>query len=188
MKIDTTKIPGFDAMTAEQKAAIIGMEFPDTPDYSGYVKKDLYDKAASDAANWKKKHNELLSEDERRKQEHDEHQAALETELASLRKERTVSSYMAKYMAEGYDEKLARDTATALADGEMDKVFANQSQFLATRTENLKKELLKSTPRTPAGEGATVGDYAKQIAEANERGDMACVAALMRAQQESQNK
>ena len=95
---------------------------------------------------------------------------------------------MAKYMAEGYDEKLAKETATALADGEMDKVFANQSAFLAVRTETLKKEMLKTTPRTPAGEGAATGDYAKRISDANDRGDMSLVAALMREQQESQNK
>lgn len=95
---------------------------------------------------------------------------------------------MAKYMAEGYDEKLAKETATALADGEMEKVFANQSAFLAAKTETLKKEMLKATPRTPAGEGASIGDYAKRISDANERGDMALVAALTREQQESQTK
>lgn len=188
MKIDTSKIPNFDALSKEQKDALSAMEFPDTPDYSGYVKKDLYDKTASEAASWKKKHNELLSEDERKKQERDEHQAALEAEVASLRKERTISNYMAKYMAEGYDEKLAKETATALADGEMEKVFANQSAFLAAKTETLKKEMLKATPRTPAGEGASIGDYAKRISDANERGDMALVAALTREQQESQTK
>ena len=188
MKIDTSKIPNFDALSKEQKDALSAMEFPDTPDYSGYVKKDLYDKTASEAASWKKKHNELLSEDERKRQERDERQAALEAEVATLRKERTISNYMAKYMAEGYDEKLAKETATALANGEMEKVFANQSAFLAAKTETLKKEMLKSTPRTPAGEGAHIGDYAKRISDANERGDMALVAALTREQQESQTK
>ena len=62
-KIDISKIDGFDKMTPEEKiAALQGFDFPD-PDYSGYVKKDLYDKAASDVAAWKKKHHELLSEE-----------------------------------------------------------------------------------------------------------------------------
>ena len=68
-KIDTKLITGYEQMTPEQKvAALEAYNHPD-PDYSGYVKKDLYDKAASDAASWKKKHNELLTEDERKKQE-----------------------------------------------------------------------------------------------------------------------
>lgn len=47
-KIDVQKIAGFDSMTPEEKiAALQGFDFPD-PDYSGYVKKDLYDKAASE--------------------------------------------------------------------------------------------------------------------------------------------
>lgn len=49
-KIDTSKIEGFADMTAEQKlAALESYDIPE-PDYSGYVKKDVYDKAASEAA------------------------------------------------------------------------------------------------------------------------------------------
>lgn len=188
MKIDTSKIPNFAAMTAEQKAAIESMEFPEAPDYTGYVKKDLYDKAASEAASWKKKHNELLTEDERKKQEREDQYAALTAEVEALRKEKTVSAYAAKYMAEGYGEELAKDTATALAAGDMEKVFSNQKTFLAARTEELKKDMLKATPRTPAGGGTVTKDYDKCISEAYERGDTARVAALMRERQESQNK
>lgn len=188
MKIDTSKIPGFEALTPKQKAAIEAMDFPDEPDYTGYVKKEVFDKTASEAAAWKKKHNELLSEDERKKQEREEQYAVLVAEVETLRKEKTISAYTAKYMAEGYDETLARETAAALAEGLMDKVFANQKIFIASHTEALRKELLKSTPRTPAGDGAGASDYAKRIVEANERGDAALVAALMREQQESETK
>ena len=66
-KIDVSTIEGFADMTAEQKAeALANYEFPD-PDYTGYVKKDVFDKTASELASWKKKHNELLSEEERKK-------------------------------------------------------------------------------------------------------------------------
>ena len=65
-KIDVSTIEGFANMTAEQKAeALANYEFPD-PDYTGYVKKDVFDKTASELASWKKKHNELLSEEERK--------------------------------------------------------------------------------------------------------------------------
>ena len=40
MRIDTSKIEGYEDMTPEQKvAALEGADIPD-PDYSGYVKKD----------------------------------------------------------------------------------------------------------------------------------------------------
>ena len=43
-KIDVSTIEGFADMTAEQKAeALANYEFPD-PDYTGYVKKDVFDK------------------------------------------------------------------------------------------------------------------------------------------------
>ncbi len=91
-KIDVSKIEGFDTMTPEQKLeALQGFEFPD-PDYTGYVKKDLYDKAASDVAAWKKKHHDLLSEDERKKQEEAEKWTAMEQELEGLKRKRQFPS------------------------------------------------------------------------------------------------
>ena len=81
-KIDTSKIEGFAEMTAEQKlAALESYNIPE-PDYSGYVKKDVYDKAASEAASWKKKHNDLLSDEDKKKQEQDERVSSMERELA----------------------------------------------------------------------------------------------------------
>ena len=53
----------------------------------------------------------------------------------------------------GYDEKLAAETAKALADGDMEKVFANQAIHL----ENVKKAAaaaaLANDPKPPAGGG-----------------------------------
>ena len=67
MKIDVTKIEGYSEMSAEEKlAALESYTIPD-PDYTGYVKKDAFDKAASEAAEWKRKHNALLSEEEQKR-------------------------------------------------------------------------------------------------------------------------
>lgn len=186
MKIDKTKIPDFDSLTAEQKTAIEGMEFPEA-DYSGYVKKALYDKAASEASEWKKKHNELLSEDERKKQEQNEELENLKAENASLKKEKTISSYTAKLIAQGYSETLAQETASAMYEGDMEKVFANQQSFMSAHDEAIKQNLLKGTPRPPAGDGSSAADYEKRIEQANEIGDFVTVAALTREMQESKN-
>lgn len=158
-KIDVSKIEGFDTMTPEQKLEVLqGFEFPD-PDYTGYVKKDLYDKAASDAASWKKKHNALLSEEEQKKQEADEKWASMEQELAGLRKEKTVSQYTAQLLKQGYDEALAASTAAAMESGDMDKVFANNQKFLEGYKKQVIADQLKRTPR--GADGGTGGTMTK---------------------------
>lgn len=189
-KIDTKLITGYEQMTPEQKvAALEAYNHPD-PDYSGYVKKDLYDKAASDAASWKKKHNELLTEDERKKQEDADALANMKKELDELRKDKTVSEFKAKLIAQGYDEALASDTAQAMADGDTAKVFANQGKFLEDYAKKVKADAMKKTPKPPAGDGSSDIDYSKKIEEAQQSGDMAAVAyyTRLKAQEEAQAK
>ena len=189
-KIDTKLITGYEQMTLEQKvAALEAYNHPD-PDYSGYVKKDLYDKAASDAASWKKKHNELLTEDERKKQEDADALANMKKELDELRKDKTISEFKAKLIAQGYDEALASDTAQAMADGDTAKVFANQGKFLEDYAKKVKADAMKKPPKPPAGDGSSDIDYSKKIEEAQQSGDMAAVAyyTRLKAQEEAQAK
>lgn len=188
-KIDVNTIKGFENMTPEQKLeALQGYDFPE-PDYSGYVKKDLYDKAASDAAAWKKKHNALLTDEQQKKQEQDETFAAMKTELESLRKEKTVSDYKARYLSLGFEDKLAQETATAMADGDFEKVFSNTAKANDAMVKNAIAEKLKGTPRPQGGQpGSIVEDYAKAIGDAQSRGDIAAVAYYTRLQAQAENK
>ena len=191
-KIDISKIEGFASMTPEQKiAALQGFDFPD-PDYSGYVKKDLYDKAASDLAAKKKELSAKLSEDERKQQEQAEKWENMEKELAGLRKEKTVAGYKAKLVAQGYDEALADATAAAMESGDMATVFANNQKFLDGYAKKIVADKLKGTPRgADGGTGGAAGmDYSKAIEEANGRGDIAAAAYYTRlqAQAEAENK
>ena len=49
--IDTSTIEGFDGMTADEKVtALLGLQIPDPVDLSGYVKKDVFDTKATEAA------------------------------------------------------------------------------------------------------------------------------------------
>ena len=49
--IDTSTIEGFDGMTADEKVtALLGLQIPDSVDLSGYVKKDVFDTKATEAA------------------------------------------------------------------------------------------------------------------------------------------
>lgn len=189
-KIDTTRIEGFSEMTAEQKlAALEAYEIP-APDYSGYVRKDVYDKATSDLAEWKRKHNALLSEEDKKKQESEEELTTLRKRVEEMEKEKLISGHKARFLALGYDETLADETAQAMANGETDKVFANQKKFLESHDKAYKAQLMGQNSIPPAGSSAGSGktDYAKMIEDAQGRGDFAAVAYYTRlSEQDKQN-
>ena len=63
-KIDINAIEGYAEMSAEEKlAALESFEIPE-PDFTGYVKKELLDKASSEAASFKKQLREKMTEEE----------------------------------------------------------------------------------------------------------------------------
>ena len=106
-KIDTSKIPGYAEMSAEDKLkALEAFEYDDNAAEVERLK-GAVSKANSEAAGWKKKHNELLTEDERKKQEDADALANMKKELDELRKDKTISEYKAKLIAQGYNEALA---------------------------------------------------------------------------------
>lgn len=145
-KIDTSIIEGYGEMTPEEKLkALEALDLPE-PDYSGYVKKDVLDKATHDAAEWKRKYRAQLDDDQQKLQEREEQFEAMKGELEALKHEKAVSSYTAKYIAQGYKEDLAAATAEAMASGDIDTVFANNKKFLTEYEKSLKAELLKKTP------------------------------------------
>lgn len=160
MKIDTSGIEGFAEMTAEQKLeAVLGLEMPDKVDLSDYVPKAQADKSAAEAANYKKQLAAKMTDDEAaaaaKAQELSDMQAKIaELEQANqkLMQAQTEAAYKAKYLAlPGFDEKLAEETAKAMAAGDMDKVFANQQKANVAYEKQIKADLLKNTPK-PSGE------------------------------------
>lgn len=154
-KIDFSKITGYAEMTAEEKlAALEALELPD-PDYTGWVKKDLADKYASEAAGYKKQLRERMSEDEAAKAKAAEDMAAVMAELEALRTDKAISEYTTQFMGLGYDEALAKSTAAAIQKGDMSAMFRNHAKFVADREKAMKAELLKNTPTPPAGDGST---------------------------------
>lgn len=189
-KIDVSTIEGYAEMSPEEKVAALEAYEAPTPDYSGYVKKDLYDKAASDAASWKKKHNALLSEEDKKKQENEEELTSLRKKVEEMEKEKLISGHKARFLALGYDEVLAGETAVAMANGENDKVFANHKKFLESHDKAYKAQLMGQTSTPPAGSsnGNNGTDYSKMIEEAQGRGDFAAVAYYTRlSEQDKQN-
>ncbi len=150
-KIDTSGIKGYDKMTPEEKLA--ALEAYEYEDNAGELERNkaAVSKANSEAAEWKRKYNDKLSEEERKAAESAEALESMKTELASLRRDKTIADYTAKFLALGYDATLAGDTAAAFADGDTAKVIANQQRFLEAHDKTLKAELLKGGSTPPAG-------------------------------------
>ena len=150
MKIDLTKIEGYETMSAEDKLkALEDYDF----DTKGFVKKETFDKTASELAALKKKDRENLSEVERLQAEHEDSIKKMQEELQALRMEKQLGELKANYLSLGYDDKLANDTAKAFMDGDMAKVFDNQKKYQAEIEKKVKAELLKNTPDIKGGSG-----------------------------------
>lgn len=169
MNIDTTSIEGFDSMTPEQKVeALLKVEVPDSSAEIARMKAAL-DKATSEAADYKKQLKGKMSEDEAAAAEREAKWAEMEAKLKELETEKTISTYKASYLAmPGFDEKLAEDTAKALAEGDMKTVFANQQKASAAHEKKLRAEMVKSDPK-PEGAGGgneetnTAVEFAKKL-------------------------
>lgn len=187
-KIDTSKIEGYANMTPEQKlAALEGFEYEDNS-AELEKQKNALSKANSEAAEWKRKHNALLGEDEKKKQEQEEKFANMEKELSELREAKSASEYKAQLIGLGYAEDLASKTAKAMVAGDTMTVIANQQKFLDEYTKQVKADTLKKTPKPTPGAGGGTGemDYAKKIEEARTNGDFAAVAYYTRLQAEAE--
>lgn len=153
-KVDITKIEGYEGMTPEEKIkALEAYEIKDVqPDYSGYVKKDVFDKTASELAGVKKQLKEKMTDDEAAKQKEQEEREELQSKYEKLLHDSEVSKNKAKLLALGYEEKLADDTAEAMVTGDLEKVMANQKKHLEAVEKKVRAEALKDTPK-PTGDG-----------------------------------
>ena len=167
--ISTEGIEGFESMTAEQKVdALLKIELPDSSAELAKMKSAL-DKATSEAADYKKQLKGKMSEDEAAAAEREAKWAEMEAKLKELETEKTISTYKASYLAmPGFDEKLAEETAKALAEGDMKAVFANQQKANAAYEKKLRAELVKKDPK-PDGAGGddeqkdSAVEYAKML-------------------------
>lgn len=162
--IDTSTIEGFEAMTTEEKLnALLGLEIPEKIDPAKTVSKELFDKKASEAAEWKRKHDALLTDEQKKKQAEDEEKTALRDRVAALEREKQIADATAQYVSLGYSKALAEETANAFVSGDTAKVFENAAKHRAELEQNIRSDLLKGTKRP---EGSLGGDGGDQNVEA----------------------
>lgn len=154
MKIDTTKIEGFENMTAEEKlAALQNYEFAEEPVQTNDVSKlkTLLSKANSEAKSYKDQLRAKQSEAERAEAEREENERKMREELEALRKKDVISGFKTKYLELGYDGALAESTANAMADGDMETVFKNQATFNAAQKTAIETAVLNKSPGLSSG-------------------------------------
>lgn len=147
MKIDVTKIEGYESMSAEDKLkALEEYEFDENPKDENKWK-ELVNKATAEASKYKKELREKQTEAERIEAERKEIEAKKDAELEELRREKLVAEHKANFLKVGYSEELAGESATAIANGDFQTIFTNLTTFLTEKEKAIKEELVKSTPK-----------------------------------------
>lgn len=152
-KIDISKIEGYEAMSDAEKVKLFeSFEYDDgASEIERY--KNAASKANSEAAEWKKKHNAQLSEDEKKKQETADYIAMLEKQNKELLEKETVATYKADLLKIGYSEELATATAKAFVSGDIAKAIKNHASFVEEQKKAVLAEAVKETPVPPVGNG-----------------------------------
>lgn len=139
---------------ADIEKALEGIEMP--TDNSAEIDrlKAALSKSNTEAADYKKQLREKMSAEELKAKEDAEKMEALIKERDALLKEKTISNHKANYLALGYEEKLAQETAEAMVNGELDKVFANQKKHNEAFEKKIRADVLKGTPKPEGGTGS----------------------------------
>lgn len=174
----------------EINEALEGMNLVDPSTLPKSVSKEVFDKTASELAKVKKQLKELqeksMTDEEKLQAELEkavESQRQYAKELAKLRAKEifveaglTESDYSSILDAVVSEDE---ETTKARAKTIVDLISAQK----AAVEKAVKAELLKSTPKPPAGGGGNTGGvFEKEIEAARANGDMVTVAALIRQQ------
>lgn len=116
------------------------------------------DKASSEAAEFKRKYRESLSEVERASMEKAEKEAAREEEFNKLLRENSINRLEKQYMALGFKEEEASRMAVAEADGDQDVKIKIMKEVDERKKKDFEKEFFASRPdvNVGGGTGATV--------------------------------
>ena len=149
MKIqDLLKDAYKEGMTLEEiEAALADVELPGDQTAELERLKTANSKLSSENADWKRKHREALSEEERKSQEVADELKQLREQNEKLVRESNLSKHKAKFLGMGYEEALATDAATAMVDGDTEKLFSYQQKHQEALEKKIRADALKGTPK-----------------------------------------
>ena len=183
MSFDWRKVEGYrEDMTAEEKLSLL--ENMDTdpnpqpdpepdpaptpskaPSREGMISKAQFDKVSKELAAAKRQLRAKMTNDEIEEERRRQEQEDMKLELETLRKEKTVSNHKASFLSQGYDEALADEAANAMADGDMETVFAVMRKHSVNAEKALRAKILKETPVPPAGDDPNEAKAKKEMAD-----------------------
>lgn len=155
-----------EGMTVEEiEAALADVELPTDQTAEVERLRNALSKSNSENAEWKKKHREALSEEERKAQETADLIKQLQDQNEALLRESNVSKNKAKFLAMGYEEALANDAAQAMVDGDMEKVFTCQQKHQEAFEKKIRADALKGTPKPvpDKGDGAITREQVSKM-------------------------
>ena len=183
MSFDWTKVEGYrEDMTAEEKLSLLEnmdtdpISQPDpepdpaptpskAPSREGMISKAQFDKVSKELAAAKRQLRAKMTNDEIEEERRRQEQEDMKLELETLRKEKTVSNHKASFLSQGYDEALADEAANAMADGDMETVFAVMRKHSVNAEKALRAKILKETPVPPAGDDPNEAKAKKEMAD-----------------------
>lgn len=183
MSFDWTKVEGYrEDMTAEEKLSLLENMNTDpnpqpdpepdpaptpskAPSREGMISKAQFDKVSKELAAAKRQLRAKMTNDEIEEERRRQEQEDMKLELETLRKEKTVSNHKASFLSQGYDEALADEAANAMADGDMETVFAVMRKHSVNAEKALRAKILKETPVPPAGDDPNEAKAKKEMAD-----------------------
>ena len=180
-----------EGMTDEEAQAKFNELYMPRADHDREIQKNktLIDQYTAQIAENKRKQREQMSESEKAEAERKEQWDAMVKKNQDLERTLKIYELAGAYMERGFDKDFATETATAMYDGDNATVLSNEKIFADKREASLKSAWEKEDQvNPPAGNGSGKVDLSKQIADAQERGDMVAYASLVRQQSEMNAK
>ncbi|HJA69235.1 MAG TPA: hypothetical protein H9664_04365 [Firmicutes bacterium] len=143
-----------EGMTLEEVEQALGkIEWPVDREAELERLQSLLSKSNSEAASYKRQLREKMSSDEIKAKEEAEKQEKLKNDYEELLKRVTISENKAKFLALGYEDSLAEETAEALSGGDFDRLFENQKKHMESIEKRVRADVLRDTPRPAGGSG-----------------------------------
>lgn len=125
--------------------------------------KRMYDKASSEAAEFKKKYRESLSEAEKASMEKAEKEAAREEEFNKLVRENNINRLEKQYLKLGYTADEAERMAIAEADNDQELKIKIMSEVDGRKQKEFEEKFYASRPNVNVGGGTGVSISKEQF-------------------------
>lgn len=153
--------------------AIATLQKPSTDDSAEVKKlKEMISKRNSEVADYKKKYEARLSEEEKAEAERKERQMEIEKELNDLRRERDINSQKAEFVSMGFDSDSALANAEALVNGDLATLNKNlKEHFQVVKQQAIANEIMNTPSPSVSSKGTKpiTADEIMAIADMGER-------------------